>query len=293
MTYHLAIGDRMYSSWSLRGWLLFAAFDIPVKTTLLPMYSPKFAEGLKDFGLARLVPAVRIDEAPAPRMVWDTMAIAQTLHEDFPSAGIWPRDKANRALARTLAAEMHTGFADLREHCTMSLRESYDNFVPAQTVDADLARLEALWDHARAQSGATTPWLFGEYCAADAFFAPVAARIVGYKLAVGATAQAYVAAHLAHLPFRQWRAMAFAKDRVLDVYAVEATPAPWPGPAPLPARALETGTAQNATCPFSGKAIGNEFLAEIDGKTIGFCNAFCRDKSVLDPLAWPQVARLL
>lgn len=295
MNYHLAIGDRMYSSWSLRGWLLFAAFDLPFKTELLEMYTPGFKEGLKPYGRARLVPAVRIEpeDGSDPRILWDTLAIAETLHEDFPDTGIWPSDPNARALARTLAAEMHSGFGPLREHCQMNLRSGFGEFESPKAVLDDIARLEDIWAYARGMFGASGPWLFGEYCAADAFFAPVAARIAAYGLDVSDAAAAYVDAHLNHRAFRQWRAMAFAANRVIDVYDTGLPERPWPGPAPLPAKPVTDGEAINATCPYSGKPIGTDSLAEIDGRIVGFCNPFCRDKSVADPQAWPKLMALL
>ena len=291
MTYSLAIGDRMYSSWSLRGWLLFGRFGIPVRTELLHMYTPDFSRSLAEFGLARTVPALRIeDDALA---LWDSLAIAETLAERHPGAGYWPTDPGARALARTLSAEMHSGFSALRDECTMNIRKTYTDFPVSEAVSADLQRLETIWAYARRIRTESGPWLFGAYSIADVFYAPVATRIATYGLPVGDEARAYVETHLNDTAFRQWRAMAFAADYVQDVYELDYTVGPWPGPKPLPAQPVEDKAAINECCPFSGDPIRTDSLAEIDGTVVGFCNQFCRDKSVADAAAWPQLMALL
>jgi glutathione S-transferase len=126
---------------------------------------------------------------------------------------------------------MHSGFTALRFACPMNLRTASGGFVPSEAVRADLARIEALWSHARGLA-ADGPWLFGAYTAADAFYAPVAMRIAGYGLPVSEHARAYVEAHLDHPPLRRWRALGEAEDRTLDVYEVHAPARPFPIAAP-------------------------------------------------------------
>ena len=229
MSYTLAITDRAYSSWSLRGWLLFAKLDIPVGIAFTRSHHPGFLDGLAAFGPARTVPALRIEGGPAPIVVWDSLAIAETLAERFPDRRFWPGDLVARGLARSLAAEMHAGFRALREACPMNLRRAYVGFDPPDAVRADLARIETLWAAARAR-GAEGPWLFGAWCAADAFFAPVAARIATYDLAVGPQAAAYVATQLADPAFVAWRNKGLADAVVQEVYDTDLPERPWPGP---------------------------------------------------------------
>ena len=279
MTHILAIGDRSYSSWSLRGWLLFDAFGLPVRTRKARLYSDELPRLLAEFFPARTVPAMR---TPEGTVVCDSLAIAEELASRHPDAGLWPTDPAARAVARVLAAEMHAGFTALRSHCPMNLRVSYTDCAPPDAVLADLARLELLWDWARAQTGGD--WLCGAYSAADAFYAPVATRIATYNLPVGASAQTYVAAHLAHPSFRRWRAMGMADGADQPVYRRDWPQRPWPGPVPLAARAVDAGPSLNATCPYSGDPVTH--YLEIGGRIFGFCNAFCRDKTVADPEAW-------
>jgi glutathione S-transferase len=280
MTYELAIGDRAYSSWSLRGWLLFDAFGLSVRVRRAQVYTDELPQLLKGFAPARTVPAMK---TPEGHVVWDTLAMAEELAVRHPEARLWPGDPSLRALARSLAAEMHSSFAALRSACPMNLRVAYADSAPDEAVRADLARIETLWAHALSRSGG--PWLCGANSVADAFFAPVAARIAGYSLPVAPEAAAYVTAHLAHPSFRRWRAMGLVDGPDQDFYRRDYARRPWPGPAPIPAHAVSSGPSVNATCPYSGKPM-THFL-EAGGRVFGFCNAFCRDKTLADPEAWP------
>ena len=279
MTYDLVIGDRAYSSWSLRGWLLFDAFGIPVKTHATRLYTEELAMVLKDYFPGKTAPTMR---TPDGVVVPETIAIAEELASRHPEAGLWPDDAKARAVARVLVAEMHAGFGALRAHCPMNLRVSYTDCAPPPEVLADLARLETLWAWAREATAAKGPWLCGSYSATDAFFAPVAARIAGYNLPVGPAAMAYVNAHLAHPSFRQWRAMGMVDGADQPFYRRDYVRRAWPGPVPLTARAVGGTDTENAACPYSGHAL------EIAGRRFGFCNPFCRDKTVADAEAWPK-----
>ncbi|UPH72161.1 glutathione S-transferase [Abyssibius alkaniclasticus] len=289
MTHELAIGDRTYSSWSLRGWLAFAGFNIPLTTRKARMYSPEFAALLADFAPARLVPAARINGT----VVWDTLAIAETLAELYPEKHLWPAAPTARAHARAIVAEMHSGFVALRSACTMNLRHSYAGFTPKAEVLADVARVEQLWESCAAHDESGGGWLFGHYSLADVFYAPVATRIATYNLPVGPRAQTYVAKSLAFPAFRRWRAMGLAEGFVQPGYDLDLPSSPWPGPTPLAARAVEGKAAINTLCPYSGKPVAANALLEIDGQVIGFCNPFCRDKTLHDPEAWPETMALL
>jgi glutathione S-transferase len=287
MTYDLVIGDRAYSSWSLRGWLLFDAFGLPVKLHTARLYTDELPTLLKQFHPGKTAPTMR---TPDGVVVPETIAIAEELASRHPQAGIWPADPKARAVARVLAAEMHAGFTALRNHCPMNLRVSYEDCAPPQAVLDDLARLEVIWDWARAETGAKV-WLAGEYSAADAFFAPVATRIATYNLPVSDRAMAYVQAHLAHPSFRRWRAMGLVDGADQEFYRRPYPQRPWPGPVPMAARAVEGTKAENAACPYSGKPVSH--VLELQGRRFGFCNAFCRDKTVADPEAWAEIRALL
>ncbi|NDV00113.1 glutathione S-transferase [Pseudoroseicyclus tamaricis] len=225
MTYELFIGDRSFSSWSLRGWLMFAAFDIPLRVTEVGLYAGTMAEDLAAAAPARLVPAMI---TPEGHVVFDTLAMAETLAERHPDAGLWPEDPVARAFARSITAEMHSGFAALRSACPMYLRHAWEGFSPSSDVLADLARLEQLWSLARERHGSAGPWLFGRYSLADVFYAPVATRIATYALPVGPVAAAYVSAHLREPHLRQWRAEGQATHYDCLPYQQDLPEAPWP-----------------------------------------------------------------
>jgi glutathione S-transferase len=283
MPYELVIGDRGYSSWSLRGWLLFAAFGIPVKTRQVRLYTDELATLLAAYLPARTAPTLIID---GTQVVMESIAIAEELAQRHPEAGMWPTNPASRAVARSITAEMHAGFTALRGFCPMNLRTSYTDCAPPPEVLADLARLETIWSWARKTTGSKGPWLCGDYSIADVFFAPIATRIATYNLPVGPDAAAYVAAHLAHPQFRQWRAMGLVDGADQDYYRRSYPTRPWPGPAPLAAKAVDGTQSENTTCPYSGNPVTH--VLEIAGRRFGFCNAFCRDKTVADPAAWPK-----
>lgn len=288
MTYDLYIGDQSFSSWSMRGWLMFEKFAIPYRTHLVGLYDGTLQDDLSELFPARLVPAIRTPDGDA---VGETLAIAETLAEKHPDAGLWPKDPSARILARWLVSEMHSGFSALRNDCPMQLLYQYQGFAPTSSVRADLARIESLWAMAREKHGSSGPWLFGAYSLADVFFAPVAARIAGYDLPVSDAARAYVDLHLNDLAFRRWRAIGLTKHYDPIPYALNLPVVPWPGPNPIQAKAIDYGTAENTHCPYSGKAKPDKLLTT-DGRIFGFCNTTCRDKTVNDPEAFPAFMAL-
>ncbi|MCK0141867.1 glutathione S-transferase [Aliiroseovarius sp. F20344] len=282
MIYDLYIGDQSFSSWSLRGWLMFEKFGVPYRTHMAGLYSGTLKQDLEKLAPARFVPAICTPEGTP---VGDSLAIAETLAERHPEAGLWPKDPAARALARWLVAEMHSGFDALRDACPMQLLGTVEGFEPSKEVKADLLRIEELWNTAWTQFGReSSPWLFGDYSLADVFYAPVAARIAGFGLPVGEAAQNYVAAHLSDPAFRRWRAIGLLKSYDPVPYIDGLPLADWPGPAPLNA-VISDGPSINDACPYSGKPV-TDFL-ELNGRIWGFCNPGCRDKTINDPEAWP------
>ncbi len=152
-------------------------------------------------------------------VVQDTIAMAETLAERHPNAGMWPDAPAARALARNMVAEMHSSFTALRRDCTMNLRRCYPGFEPGEDVLKDTARIEQLWGMAREEFGADGPWLFGKYTIADAFYAPVATRFASYNLPRNKLSDAYIRTHLADPSFRRWRAMGIAQNYIQPGYA--------------------------------------------------------------------------
>ncbi|WP_417249574.1 glutathione S-transferase [Celeribacter sp.] len=202
MSYKLFIGDKAFSSWSLRGWLLFEKFNIEVDVKMVGLYDGTMAQDLASFAPARLVPTV---VTPEGWVVGESSAIAETLAERHPEAGIWPADPEARTYARWLVGEMHAGFSALRSECPMQLLHVYEGFEVSEALKSDLTRLEELLTVAFSKYSSGGPWLFGDYSAADAFYAPVATRIAGYDLPVSERIAAYVRSHLEDDAFRAWR----------------------------------------------------------------------------------------
>jgi glutathione S-transferase len=191
----LVIGNKNYSSWSMRPWVLMKHFGLPFEEVRLRFDDmgpeSEFRRRALAISPTGRVP-VLVDEGQA---VWDTLAIAETLAEKFPQHALWPRDPAARARARSITCEMHSGFTAMRTHFTMTIDASLPE-VGRRVLEAepgarnDLARIEALWEDALEQSGG--PFLFGEFGIADAFYAPVAMRVETYALPLGPAAAAYV-----------------------------------------------------------------------------------------------------
>ena len=287
-TYHLAIGQRSYSSWSLRPWLLLERFHLPYRTTHCALYSPDFAQSLAPFAPAKTVPALITPEGV---VIGESLAIAEELATRHPDLGLWPQDPKARAAARTVSAEMHSGFVVMRQNCPFNMRFIWQGFEPSEAVLADLERLETVWAWARSQHSAAGPWLFGAYSIADAFYAPMAARLTCYGLKLSPAARDYVSAHLADPALRRWRALGLASEAELSQYEKHLPRAPWPTQSKRPAVARESGPSVNALCPYSGKPVA--WFLDYDGQTYGFCNQICRDKTLIDPEAWPAFMDLV
>jgi glutathione S-transferase len=195
MALQLVIGNKNYSSWSMRPWVLMAQLGIAFDERKLRFdfsAGSAFRQAVAQVSPAGRVP-VLLDDGFA---VWDTLAITEYLHERFPERGVWPAEVRTRARARSLCAEMHAGFGALRSHCPMNIEARLAEvgarlWQEQPGVRSDVARLESMWAEALAASGG--PFLFGAFCAADAFFAPVCMRLSRYALPVAAGTQAYMA----------------------------------------------------------------------------------------------------
>ncbi|MEW2914240.1 glutathione S-transferase [Leisingera sp. JC11] len=224
MAYEIYIGDRMYSSWSLRGWLMLEKFSLPHSVHMVGLYSGTMAQEMAHLAPARLVPALR---TPEGMVVGESLAIAETLAERHPEAKLWPSDPAQRAAARWLAAEMVAGFSSLRGECPMQLGHIYEGFEVSRGVKADLERIEALFAHARKVSGRSSGYLFGDYSLADVFYTPVAARIMGYGLPVSEDTRTYCKLLLSDPAVLKWQALAHEVSYDPEPYATDLPKRPW------------------------------------------------------------------
>lgn len=218
MALQLVIGNKNYSSWSMRPWVLMRQLGITFDE--VPLRFDFSAGSAFRQAVARVSPAGRVpvlvDDGFA---VWDTLAIAEYLHEKFPSAGVWPRGAQDRARARCLCAEMHAGFGALRQHCPMNIEASLPEvgrriWADQPEVRSDVARIERMWSEQLAASGGTM--LFGAFSAADAFYAPVGARLGTYALPLSDAARAYVERVAALRSVSAWNDAARAEHDFLD-----------------------------------------------------------------------------
>ena len=206
----LLIGNRNYSTWSLRPWLVLQHFGIPFDDEVLQLSGEGWRDVLAQRSPTGKVPVLIDGDLVVP----ETIAIIEYLADLYPDRAIWPSDRGQRALARAAAAEMHSAFNALRSHAPMNLRASHPGRVNVDTVVRDLHRLEALWGGLLQRSGG--PFLFGEFTAADAMFAPVATRIRTYALPVSDTAAAYVEAIYGLPAFQDWLALALREPWIVD-----------------------------------------------------------------------------
>ncbi len=202
----LIVGNKNYSSWSLRGYLLAKQVGMPVDETVIPLYQGDFKAQIVAHAPSGLVPVLHHGDIT----VWDTFAMAEYLAETFPEAGLWPEDPARRAAARCVAAEMHSGFTAVRTHMPMDMRADRPGRGRGPGVDADIARICDIW---RAAEG---PFLFGAFGAADAFYAPVVSRFRTYGVELDDACRAYGDAVWSHPPMAAWLEAARAEPWTLD-----------------------------------------------------------------------------
>ncbi|MBB4196532.1 hypothetical protein CCR94_09920 [Rhodoblastus sphagnicola] len=213
----LFIGNKAYSSWSARPWLLMKALDIPFAENVVPLYLEDSRAKMLVVAPTGKVPALSVRPSGRSRdadgfAVWDSLAIVEFLHEHFPEKNIWPRDAEQRARARSLCAEMHSGFQGLRQACPTNFRRA-PRTTPLdidESARENLARIEAIFSQAEG------PFLFGAYGAADAYFTPIASRIATYRLPLAEKARATCDALLAHPAFAAWRDGAAKESWIIE-----------------------------------------------------------------------------
>jgi glutathione S-transferase len=213
----LVIANKTYSSWSLRPWLVMTELGIAFNERMLKFDSEDWARNIATLSPSRLVPVLWEGEPGRGFPTFDTLAIIERLHELFPDKGVWPRDARARARARALAADFHAGYRALRVAMPMNLRGHYPGKGMSPEVAQDIERLAALWGDTRGTFGAPGRFLFGEYCAADAYFTPVASRFVTYGVALEGEAHDYQQALLGTASFALWRKAALQETEFVAV----------------------------------------------------------------------------
>jgi glutathione S-transferase len=215
----LVIGNKAYSSWSMRPWVVMKAFGIPFEEALVQLRSPGTAADIGRHSPSGKVPALIDGDVT----VWETTAIYEYLAEKYPQHSIWPKDATARAHARAVASEMHDGFQPLRAACPMDVTKRFAAKERSPDVMANLARITAIFREARSKFGGSGPFLYGGFSAADGMYAPVCTRLRTWSIAVDSQSQAYVDAVLGHPAVRAWYGEAAAEPWRLgeDGYAAE------------------------------------------------------------------------
>jgi len=205
----LIIGNKNYSSWSLRAWIALKQLGIPFEEERVALFEPGYKARILKYSAAGKVPAL-ID---GTTVVWESLAIGEYLAEKFPALAVWPADPQLRAQARSVSAEMHAGFSALRSRMPMNIRSSHPGKGHSPEVDADIARITTIWGDALAFSGG--PFLYGGFGYADAMYAPVVSRFLTYGVALDAACASYVE-RVWNLPaMLEWRTAALAETEVI------------------------------------------------------------------------------
>ena len=215
MTLTLVIGNKNYSSWSMRPWLALKANDIAFEEVLIPLYTGEAdKQRILGFTPSGKVPALIDGDVT----IWDSLAIIEYLAERFPQAKLWPLDRKSRAHARSIAAEMHSGFAALRNECGMNLHRPVGAKPLSEQARADIARVQEIWSECRDRHAGTGPYLFGGFSGADAMYAPVVHRFRTYAIEVTPVVRDYMDA-MGSLPaFAEWTRAGLAETLVIEKF---------------------------------------------------------------------------
>ena len=208
----LYIGNKNYSSWSLRGWLPLKATAVAFEEVLIPLSQPSTRAEVLRHSPSGFVPALKHGSL----LVWDSLGIGEYLAELFPQAKLWPADTNARAVARSISAEMHSGFRALRVHYPMNMRSSFPNRAPTPEVQVDIDRIRAIWHDCRERFGRGGDFLFGHFTVADAMYAPVVSRFRTYRVELNAELQAYADAVWALPALQEWVAAAKKEPMVIE-----------------------------------------------------------------------------
>ncbi|MGE5652128.1 MAG: glutathione S-transferase family protein [Bacillota bacterium] len=211
----LVIGNKNYSSWSMRPWVAMTAFGIPFEEVRIGLDRPDTSARIGQYSSAGRVPVL----VSGTTTVWDSLAICEYLAEQFPDKGMWPQDVEARAMARSICAEMHSGFTGLRSAMWMNIRASFPGKGRTPAAQNDISRICEIWEDCLARSG-PHQFLFGDFSIADAFFSPVVMRFRTYGVWMAPALQAYMDRVVAHPAVAQWMREALAEQERLEKYDV-------------------------------------------------------------------------
>ena len=213
MALTLVIGNKNYSSWSMRPWLMLKGGGLAFDEVNIPLYTgPADKQRLLDYAPSGKVP-ILVDDGVT---IWDSLAIMEYLADRYPEAGVWPADRATRAHARSISSEMHSGFMALRNECSMNIHRPVRAKVLSADAKGNVARVDEIWTDCRKRYSSGGPFLFGRFSAADAMFAPVVHRFLTYVVDVSAGARDYIATMTAFAPFKEWTDAALKETLMIE-----------------------------------------------------------------------------
>jgi len=209
----LVIGNKNYSSWSLRPWVLLRYFNIPFEEKRVSLFVETTAQLLEPYYSDYKVPVLKHDAL----IVWDSLAIVEYISEQHLDNKGWPTDVAARAVARGVSAEMHSSFAHVRNALPMNCRKKFPGFTINADVQGDIDRITQLWRYCRRHYGQSGPWLFGEFSIADAMYAPIVLRFVGYDVELGSIESAYVENFMQLPALQEWIGSGRAETEIIEM----------------------------------------------------------------------------
>lgn len=204
--YTLAVGTKNWSTWSMRAWLAMKASGAPFTEHYVRLRHTETSEAARAVSPSGLVPTLTVEDKGERFVIWDSLAIAEYLAEAHPEAALWPTDVAARAMARSVTAEMHAGFADLRRQMAMDLAREIPGVKPAEETAQAITRISSIWGECRAKHGEKGPYLFGAFTIADCFYAPVVSRFRTYGVSLSGEPAHYAEALWGHPFVREWAA---------------------------------------------------------------------------------------
>jgi glutathione S-transferase len=218
MAPQLVIGNKNYSSWSMRPWIALRAANIAFEEVFIPLYTGAAdKEKILSFSRSGKVPVLVDGDVT----VWDSLAIIEYAAERFPEARLWPEDRARRAHARSISAEMHSGFMALRNECGMNLHRPVKPIALSDDAQANIARVQQIWTECRQRYGKAGPFLFGAFSGADAMYAPVVHRFRTYAIEVVPEAKAYMETMMALPAFQEWTRAGLAETIVIERFETD------------------------------------------------------------------------
>jgi glutathione S-transferase len=212
MRYTLIIGNKNYSSWSLRPWLVLKHLKQDFEEITVPLFQDGFKAELLHHSASGKVPVLKVDGYE----IWDSLAICEYLNDQYPEGKLWPTDPKAKAVARSISCEMHSGFFNIRNDMPMNMRRVIDGVTPTDACQTEIDRVVEIWTNCREEFGEDGPYLFGAFTIADAMYAPVVNRFVTYQVPVGGQAATYMKTMQDMPSMKEWKADAIEEEWIIE-----------------------------------------------------------------------------